>query len=512
MRRILLVDDERIERGGIRMLLGRMPEEFEIVEAANGVEALQKLEHEKVDFILTDIKMPQMDGMELIQRVRQTDEEIPIAIFSGFGEFSFAQKAIRYGVSNYILKPVKPQEFESTIRLMVEEVENREKEAAQNRESNDYLYRYYLQMYLETGKREYRDLIGENETYEKLFQQIQCMMLLETENNSIEEKEELLREQIPAFLNRKLGFLSLDMNHLLLLFYTHTASNYMRIGATLIEWLQQEFDITAYLAVSRESRGIESYPQLYAELENQLEDKFYRMDQRVFGFARDGMEENEIRPEKTDFQKLLRDAIQKKEVPKVWDCYDKLCQQIRSASMDSQMYIKFIFTELMRDLYEQMQALGSQQMKEDVEKVYQSANLSSICEVVEDCIRRFEKHCVEDDGAARSDVERVRHYIRYHVDEELRTDQLAALVYLSQTYLSYIFKKETGMTISRYIRQCRMEKAKELLTQTDMKIVQVCEKVGFSNVSYFCQSFREYAGMSPERYRKGGKDDETLDS
>lgn len=99
MRRILLVDDERIERGGIRMLLGRMPEEFEIVEAANGVEALQKLEHEKVDFILTDIKMPQMDGMELIQRVRQTDEKIPIAIFSGFGEFSFAQKAIRYGVS-----------------------------------------------------------------------------------------------------------------------------------------------------------------------------------------------------------------------------------------------------------------------------------------------------------------------------------------------------------------------------------------------------------------------------
>ena len=173
MRRILLVDDERIERGGIRMLLGRMPEEFEIVEAANGVEALQKLEHEKVDFILTDIKMPQMDGMELIQRVRQTDEKIPIAIFSGFGEFSFAQKAIRYGVSNYILKPVKPKEFESTIRLMVEEVENREKEAAQNKESNDYLYRYYLQMYLETGKCEYRDLIGENETYEKLFQQIQ---------------------------------------------------------------------------------------------------------------------------------------------------------------------------------------------------------------------------------------------------------------------------------------------------------------------------------------------------
>lgn len=511
MRRILLVDDERIERNGIHMLLGRMPEEFEILDAANGVEALKKLETEPVDLILTDIKMPQMDGMELIRHVRERDEHIPIAIFSGYGEFSFAQKAIRYGVSNYILKPVKPQEFEATIRSMTEELENREKEARQHKESNGYLYRHYLQMYLETGKPEYSDLIRQNAQYAKLFEDIQCMMLLETESRFIEEHEEILRRRIPEFLNRDIGFLSLDMHHLLLLYYSHTSSNYMRIGATLVEWLQQEFGIAAYISVSRGCHGTESYPQLFTEMENQLDDKFYCTDTRVFGFSREVEEESSVRAQKTDFQKLLRDAIQKKEIPKIWDCYYKLCQQIRVASMDSQMYIKFIFTELIRDIYEQMQAVGSQQMKEDVERVYQSANLSSICDVVEACIRRFEKHCVEDDNAARSDVERVRHYIRYHIDEELRTDELAALVYLSPTYLSYIFKKETGMTISRYIRQCRMEKAKELLTQTDMKIVQVCEKVGFSNVSYFCQSFREYAGMSPERYRKGGKNDEDLE-
>ena len=64
------------------------------------------------------------------------------------------------------------------------------------------------------------------------------------------------------------------------------------------------------------------------------------------------------------------------------------------------------------------------------------------------------------------------------------------------------------MNLSRYIRQCRMERAKELLKETNMKIVQICEKVGFSNVSYFCQSFREYCGVSPERYRKGEETDE----
>lgn len=85
---------------------------------------------------------------------------------------------------------------------------------------------------------------------------------------------------------------------------------------------------------------------------------------------------------------------------------------------------------------------------------------------------------------------------------------LAEKVYLSSGYLSFIFKKETGMNLNRFIRVFRMEKAKELLCSTNMKVAQVSEKVGFSNVSYFCRSFREYYGSSPESYRKGTGDDE----
>lgn len=120
MRKVLLVDDEKIERKGIRMLLNRMPEEFEIREASNGVEALKMFREARVDMVLTDIKMPLMDGIELIGRIREYDTQIPIAIFSGYGEFDYAQKAIRYDVSNYILKPVKPQEFEETIRRILQ--------------------------------------------------------------------------------------------------------------------------------------------------------------------------------------------------------------------------------------------------------------------------------------------------------------------------------------------------------------------------------------------------------
>lgn len=338
------------------------------------------------------------------------------------------------------------------------------------------------------------------------------MMLLETDDNFVESYEAELEEKLPQFLDRELGFLSLDMNQLLILFYQSASNNYMRIGEAVREWLKQEYGMESYIAVSRPVKNSDHLSKLYAELETQLENKFYQLDEHIFGYDGGTFSEDETPiQQKTDFQAILQENIRKKEIPQLWDNYYKLRQQIRAASMDSQMYIKFIFTELIRDIYEQMQAVGSEEMKADVEKVYQSGNLGSICEVIEGCIHKFEKNCLAENGSARSDVERIRRYIQYHVDEDLRIDQLAARVYLSQTYLSYIFKKETGMTISRYIRQCRMEKAKEFLTSTDMKIVQVCEKVGFSNVSYFCQSFREYTGVSPEKFRKSGENDENLD-
>ena len=86
--------------------------------------------------VLTDIKMPQMDGIELIEKIREYGSQMPIAIFSGYGEFDYAQKAIRNGVSNYILKPVKPQEFEETIRKILRTIKAIRKNQSSSTESS----------------------------------------------------------------------------------------------------------------------------------------------------------------------------------------------------------------------------------------------------------------------------------------------------------------------------------------------------------------------------------------
>lgn len=108
-------------------------------------------------------------------------------------------------------------------------------------------------------------------------------------------------------------------------------------------------------------------------------------------------------------------------------------------------------------------------------------------------------------AAVSLSVYMVKEYIHNHYSEELGAQQLADMVYLAPSYLSSLFKKETGQNLSKYIKQYRMEKAKELLTDTNMKIVNISEKTGYPNVSYFCQSFREYFGVSPQKFRDKGE-------
>lgn len=115
MYRVLITDDEKIEREGIKFLLAQEEGEYEIHEAANGRQALNVLRSEEIDFLLTDIKMPHMDGLELAGKVREEYPNLPIVIFSGYSDFAFAQEAMRYGVKDYVLKPVDPDTFHTTI-------------------------------------------------------------------------------------------------------------------------------------------------------------------------------------------------------------------------------------------------------------------------------------------------------------------------------------------------------------------------------------------------------------
>lgn len=511
MKRLLIVDDERIERDGIKMLLKNICPDMEVLEAANGKAALQILKERKIDFLMTDIKMPFMTGLELIKEVREMNSEIQIAIFSGFGEFAYAREAIKYGVTDYILKPVDPKEFKATIEQMILRNEYKEKEKEEKKSDHNFRKRYLLQRYLLTGNEEYVDMIlkTDKERGENDVVRIQNLMLLEGGETFFEDHGIEVVRGLEKQFGRRIDYLNLNENQILLIFYQSASDNYARIAKDVQKYIAENFDTECFIAISHKVDGVKQCYKAYQEVELLLENKFYRTDTKIF-LPGEEMEQDRTEYTRGEYQKRLKEDIRLKDFAHLWADYRMLQGIIYQKRMDSQMYVKFLFSEVVKELYEAMDMVESPKMQKIIEDIYQSGSLNDICSYVESAIKEFEEQNETSEEGARNDIEQVRKYIMNHLEENLSIDRLAGQVYLSPGYLSYMFKKETGMNLSRYIKECRMEKAKELLKETNMKIVQIGKEVGFSNVSYFCQSFREYCGVSPEKYRKGETEDEEI--
>ena len=148
-----------------------------------------------------------------------------------------------------------------------------------------------------------------------------------------------------------------------------------------------------------------------------------------------------------------------------------------------------------------------------MDRLYRCRNIQDVIDIVSNSLEEFERCTKEQEDGFREEITKVKSYIYHHYSEKtLGVESLAAMVFLSPGYLSTVFKEETGMTLNRFIREVRMNKAKELLETTNMKITGIAKEIGFSNSSYFCRSFREFFGDTPESCRKGKVTDEPIET
>lgn len=382
---ILIADDEKLERNGIKFLLKREQEELEILEAINGKDAAGILQKKQVDILFSDIKMPYMTGLELAKAARELQPEIEIVIFSGYNDFSYAKEALHYGVVDYVLKPVDPGEFHKTYCSVRDHILEKNTQKGEIARQQDDLGKYFLQNFLYDGKEE-----NGTKAAELLCQdggQYTHMILAGGEDCFFEVDEEKLLGQLREHMSRQFLYLNVAANESLFLFQERYA-DYETVAKELYQFFKNKYDEECYLAVSEEITDWQELPEVFSGLEEVLAEKFYQPRQKIF-FAGEVQETREM------------------------------------------------------------------------------------------------------DEA-----------------ENLNVENLARQVYLSPGYLSVVFKEETGVNLNRYVRDIRMKKSRELLENTSMKISQIAKEVGFSNNSYFCRSFREYFGSTPESCRKGSMSDE----
>lgn len=505
MYRILIVDDEKIERNGIKFLLNRMKFEVEIAEAENGKTAIEYLKNNKTDILLTDIKMPFMNGIELIQRIADDCIDMKIIIFSGYNDFEYARQAIKYGAMDYILKPVNPVEFETTIKKSIEELNQLNNEKQREGESLSFM-REHLLYSLVNGQtkneliRKTHGLLDINfiDLYHRMF-------LIEFKQDFFDKAGIEFEKTCKEYLKLDFQYLNLNPEQGLMLFKSNVFEEWENIGYNLYRFIHTTYGTECHIAISEEFSDGDMIPRCFSEMEFLMEQKFFQTNNHVYLNFKEETPQNFVEGDADTLSKQMIQDIKLKNISSLREHFAQFCNKYQEQIVFSQVYIKFRFSNLLKICYENLPDMDEKKLNQEIDALFKANNLDSVMDIVACNIERLEKEFCKNKENYRREVEIIKQYIYHHYNQELGVEQLANQIYMTPSYLSTIFKKETGQNLSKFIKSYRMEKAKEMLENTNERILSICTSIGYANVSYFCQSFREYFGISPQKYRDKGE-------
>lgn len=501
MYRMMIVDDEDEERLGIRFLLEKSGFEFSYIEAENGKEALERLEDGEVDIMLTDVKMPFVDGMELSKIVREKFPEMQIVFFSGYDDFEYVKQALSIQAVDYILKPVNPMEFRKVMGIVVERMEKRKAEYLHNRQ---FQRSYALTRLL--NKIPYEKLKSEYPERELCFlEQYKRLLIIEFEEDffgkKVEDVQEL-KEELKKVIFVPYELIDLNPAQGILLFEKGEAEEgyFREMAKNIHAWIDHRYRIQCFTAISSLIHAPEEIGEVYQETEKYLEERFFYKDIFVYPMELDEKTEEMGAENVNLYLNAIEEDIKFKDAFSLQKNMDILLEKCRNNDFKSYIYTRFICANLVKVLFHGIPE-KQEQFSDKVEEIYRYSRFSEI----EECLRELltgviSKMEVHQDSPKHM-ISIVEKYIHEHYMDGLSLDILADKVYLTPHYLSSIFSQETGVGINKYIKKVRMDKAEELLRETNMKINDICKAVGYTNLSYFCKTFRNEYGVTPEKYR-----------
>lgn len=499
MLHMLIADDEAEEREGVLFLLQKYQWNIDAAQAPNGKAALEYLKNHPVDILFTDVRMPFMDGLALAKEALIVQPKLRVILFSGFSEFEYVKTAISLGVSEYILKPVNVEEFCRVIQRVSAEILASRSEEERNKRRWAYA-RMHLLYSLVNGT----PLKALSEEAGALFDlsfldQYNRLMLLECSRNFFESAGSALAEILKQRIPLEFDYLNLNACQSLLLFPASAGKrDWDALAADLHQFIWNRYQIHCCFAVSGNFSGGLHLSEVLEALEQQMEDRFFFPDTYVF--SETTLCRTKAASPRTDGMLLdaVETALRERDPEAMRQNIRILCERYAGKTQLSHLHVKFVFSNLLQEISLYWSHLSEEALNEKIERIYRSSNYHEVADILYESLETQPQVHFSPHGY----VETVKRYISAHYGQELNLESLAEVVYLTPRYLSSIFKRETGCGLNKYIKAFRMEKAKALLATTHMKVVAVCSAVGYTNVSYFIQSFREYFGSSPEKFRQ----------
>ena len=535
MYRILLVDDEILVRDAIRENIDWKAMDCELVgDCDNGKAAAEFVQNHPVDIVLTDILMPYMDGMELSRFLHDNYPDIVIVIFSGFGEFEYAKKAIQYGVSEYMLKPVTAMELRNVIGKMKEKVDQQRKEkeklerltqTSENYQKNAIVIRSRaLQGFVDNIKTRQESL--EELAALGIDLEAACYRVAVFDLDLYSDGSQLTAEkrQESALMSFVLFNISDEIISKEKAGVAYQAGN-NKVGALFMGNRTREFE-QKIMEICRTiqdklkelmsldiSIGVGSWARTQQELRasHELAEKAIEYRYLLGGSLLIDMEEKHPVQEISIDEPLsvLKEALKTGQEDLVFQTLVSIEDLIRNALMQKSracMYLQQVI-RTMDNACEDVSA-DMEQIREGrdelIREITDQKFFGEACEVVARHTKRVisilsAMNTSSSERQARLAIDYIQ---KNYMVPDLSLNSICSYLNISTSYFSTIFKEETGETFTEVLIRTRMEKAKELLENTTMKNYEIAEKVGFSDPHYFGISFKKMTGYTPTEYAR----------
>lgn len=526
--KVLLVDDEPYILQGLRVLVDWEEEGFKITGmAANGQEALKFLKNNKVDLILADIKMPIMNGLELLARIRNDDiSDAYFIILSGYADFLFAQEAIRYDCTDYILKPVSKEQLIDTLhkvkymKVNVEEEEQKSKEMKQA-----YIARNLIAII--KGKFDKYNLkhVEENmELSEKLrYIEIVVDYLAFQEELTDEDKRMLqrkLHKSCQKLLKRDKGHCVFDVSgdkniyDIGFLYCDYMAADKGLNEKTYLKEFSRDLEdilsIPIIMLVGKKVTSLSNVTKSYHTVAVLRSLQGFRSKKRIYYY------ENEVQVNgssviicKKSLDKLLA-SVEENNQDKIEECVNAFYDEMKKTEITGEtmmLNINYLLFQMIHIASQQDDELNQSEIMREISlnthkkgiKQGSKEHLSSLASEYARYLAQLRRN------TPTGVLAKVEKEIKENYSKNLTLKELGEKYYVNSAYLGQLFRKEFGISFKDYLINYRMETAAKLLIRTNNKTTTIAEKVGYCDVDYFVNRFVLAKGCTPAKYRKRSK-------
>ncbi|MEG0852571.1 MAG: response regulator [Angelakisella sp.] len=532
--RIMLVDDEEEVRTGIIKQIDWEAAGFEIVgDAENGEDALEKLELLEPDLVLTDIRMPYMDGLTMSERIRQMHPSVKIVIFSGYDDFEYAKQAIKLNVIEYILKPVNVEEL-TAILVRIKKVLDDEIEQRRNvrtlRESfmknlpilKDHFLQSLIHGQVDARKiplllREYHINLGDAKEWVVAQAVINSPQTpTDTPSLSLHQEEELIPISVKQLIDEKLtGYCrfytlrsALGICIVAALDNGKTLESFVSVLDDICRECKRILELTVTIGVGQCCPSLAQLERSYHESRDALGYRAMMGEGRVIYIKDVEPGQKSVVQIDSKLASELSTAVRFGSTENIQAVIHKIVENMGHARMHTSQYQLCLIglTGVLLDIishYElDAQAImgGGGDFFEVISSIKNIEELEHWLERV--CTGISEGMSAERCSASHRLIQQAQSFIQenYH-NPELSLEMLCKQLHVSPAYLSTLFKQETGESYVNYLTGLRLEKAVELLTNTDEKTYIIAAKVGYAEPNYFGYVFKKTYGVSPSKFR-----------